>query len=890
MQTSAALRRVLWPAAMVVVSGCVDPATLAGFECDDAGACKVWVKADGGVGGGAGGGVTRVGGGAGGGTAATGGGATASGGGESGAGGGSASGGGSATGGGTSSCSPANCAGCCDEVGTCRTGIEATACGLGGASCSPCQTGSTHCQAGICQPLNSNGGTCNGGGDCASGFCVNSMCCTSACTGACETCGAPGNEGRCSPLSEATNRPACGAYACDGVNGSCPSTCTTTRQCATGRYCNNGTCDVLRNAGATCTSSAQCASGFCADGVCCNQACSGSCDRCDLAGFEGTCKPAAAGDLGSPACGGSVVCNGTLPDCPILCSSGCPTNTYCSGTYCSAKKPNGLTCGADGECTSKFCADGVCCNSACTGDCDACSVSAGALTDGQCSVLGKSRVCRVASTTCDLEERCDGVNAACPGNTFADAGVGCGTSSYTAWSVCDGGSACATSGTQSRTRTDRVCSGSGTCGSSTANESQSCARVTDGNACGVTTYSAYTTCTFASSCSTTGSRTRTRTDPVCSNATCGAMQTTETDTSGCTRTTENLSCGASTYGSYGPCSFGSTCAETGSRSRTRTDPVCQSGACGSTSATETDTAGCTRTTSGQSCGTTVTGAWGTCTYATSCATTGERKRSVTTYTCGSGACGSSTVMETDTAGCDRNPVGASCGTTVNEAWTMCSYGTCADTGSRSRQVTTYTCTAAGACNPSTTTQYDNTSCVRSSAGLTCASTVTGSWSACDYKGDVCINTAERQRTVTSYACASNVCTAYPVTEKDTTGCARDTTGVSCGAPTYGAYGNCSYGSTCTNSGQRTRDKTTYTCGSGTCVPTTQPNGDVDTVGCARNTTNVQCVAPVCGSYGACDVDCFKNRTCNYSKCVAEVCTPSSYVDTCTNCCNGCIPR
>ncbi|MBL8915245.1 MAG: hypothetical protein JNM17_31365 [Archangium sp.] len=754
------MRRLLITSSLLLCT-CVDPSQLAGFECDSQGNCKPPSNMSGG---GTGGGTTTGGGNTSGGGVATGGGTGA---GTSGGGGGATSGGG-----GGQPCSAGNCTGCCDSNGQCANGDANAACGANGANCSVC-TSAEKCQAAACQPLTANGGSCSLGTDCVSGFCVSGICCNGSCGGACETCSAMGNEGRCTPLAEATIIAQCGAYACDGVTGVCPTSCTSTRNCAPGRFCDNGQCEQLRNTGVACTANTQCQTGFCADGVCCNSACSGSCDRCNLAGTGGTCSPAPVNDPGSPACGGSVVCNGTLADCPILCTSGCPTNTYCSGMYCAAKKPNGVACGMGTECLSTNCIDGVCCDTACGGACDACSVAQGAAVDGTCALLGPSRICRTSAGSCDTEERCSGTSAVCAADSFADAGVSCGTTSFTAWSACDGGTACATSGTQTRTRTDRLCSGTGTCGMTNTGESMACTRTTDGNACGTTTYGAYTACTYAMTCSTSGSRTRTRTDPLCQAGTCAAVQNTETDTAGCTRTTENTSCGTPTYGMYGACSYAGTCSETGSRTRTRTDPVCQSGNCGSTTAMESDTTGCTRTTTGQSCGTTMTGAYGSCMYANSCSNTGSRTRNITSYTCGSSACNTTTTVDTDTAGCIRSQDGSSCGTTAYGAWSACSYANaCSNTGSRTRTLTTYTC-AGGGCPSTTTPETDTAGCNRNQDGDSCGTTAYGAWSGCSY-GTVCAEAGSRTRSVTTYTCGGGNCNSAGSTETDTTACVRDT--------------------------------------------------------------------------------------------------------------------
>lgn len=704
--------RCLLITSSLLLCTCVDPSQLAGFECDSQGNCKAPSNmSGGGVGGGTTGGGNTSGGG---GSGAMGGGTGA---GTSGGGGGGATSGG----GGGQTCSASNCTGCCDSNGRCANGDANSACGTSGANCSIC-TASERCQASACQPLTANGGSCSLGSECVSGFCVSGLCCNGSCGGACETCSAMGNEGRCTPLAEATVIAQCGAYACDGVTGVCPTSCTSTRNCAAGRFCDNGQCEQLRTTGVACTANTQCQSGFCADGVCCNSACSGSCDRCNLAGTGGTCSPAPANDPGSPACGGAVVCNGTLADCPILCTSGCPMNTYCSGMYCAAKKPNGVACGMGTECLSTNCVDGVCCDTACGGACDACSVAQGAATDGTCALLGPSRICRVSSGSCDTEERCSGTSAVCAADSFTDAGVSCGTTTFGAWSVCDGGTACATSGTQTRTRTDRACSGTGTCNSNNSNESMACTRTTDGNVCGMTTYGMYSSCNYASTCTTTGSRTRTRTDPLCQTGTCAAVQNTETDTAGCNRMTENASCGSMmpTYGAYGMCNYANMCSLGGSRTRTRTDPVCQSGNCGSTTTNETDTAGCTRTVGAVECTPPSYGAWSMCSYANMCSTTGSRTRSVTTYTCGGGSCNASNSTETDTTGCNRTIGAIECSPPVYGGWSGCSYAaTCSESGSRTRSVTTYTC-GSGSCNSASSTETDTAGCVRDTDLTVCS--------------------------------------------------------------------------------------------------------------------------------------------------------------------------
>ncbi|HEX8699228.1 MAG TPA: PA14 domain-containing protein [Myxococcaceae bacterium] len=102
--------------------------------------------------------------------------------------------------------------------------------------------------------------------------------------------------------------------------------------------------------------------------------------------------------------------------------------------------PNGSVCSSSAECQSGFCVDGVCCNSACgggaSGDCQACSRFAGALTDGTCGTVQAGFICRPSRGFCDVAEVCDGANQACPSTDVVQAnGTSCGLNS----SACSNG-------------------------------------------------------------------------------------------------------------------------------------------------------------------------------------------------------------------------------------------------------------------------------------------------------------------------------------------------------------------------------------------------------------------------------------------------------------------
>jgi hypothetical protein len=112
--------------------------------------------------------------------------------------------------------------------------------------------------------------------------------------------------------------------------------------------------------GGPCASNGQCTSGVCADGVCCNMGCAGACRSCNQPAALGMCQAYVSGADPERECGSGAACNGAgactaLPD---------------------MKKANGQPCSATAQCVSGFCADGVCCNSACGDACQSCSTGA----------------------------------------------------------------------------------------------------------------------------------------------------------------------------------------------------------------------------------------------------------------------------------------------------------------------------------------------------------------------------------------------------------------------------------------------------------------------------------------------------------------------------------
>jgi hypothetical protein len=120
--------------------------------------------------------------------------------------------------------------------------------------------------------------------------------------------------------------------------------------------------------GTPCSDVSTCPSGHCVDGVCCDAACDGQCQACDLEGKVGTCATVSTGPPHGtrPACtGGDTTCGGactgssptscTYPDAKTGCGAAC--DGLCDGAgHCSSNStgscPGGFACGIGGCKTS----------------------------------------------------------------------------------------------------------------------------------------------------------------------------------------------------------------------------------------------------------------------------------------------------------------------------------------------------------------------------------------------------------------------------------------------------------------------------------------------------------------------------------------------------------
>ncbi len=311
--------------------------------------------------------------------------------------------------------------------------------------------GSSQCDGmGVCKKV--NGTSCTGGmgSQCLSGNCVDGVCCDTTCATDCMACNLSASMGTCSNVSMGNDDGGCmGATAsCDGM-GACKGELGATCMAAMSTYCFSGNC---------------------VDGYCCNTTCTGLCQSCkanDTGAANGTCSPVTTGtdpggecstdmqsscmqngfcdgagacqkysmgtSCGNQSCTGNTqtnasACNGTgtcvsggTLDCtPYICGAmacktsctadaDCTTGNYCNtmAMTCDPKRTNGQSCTATSQCvTGNFCIDGVCCATACLGQCQGCAVTG---SIGTCSTLPLGTDDTNSTTTCAGTMTCNGM-------------------------------------------------------------------------------------------------------------------------------------------------------------------------------------------------------------------------------------------------------------------------------------------------------------------------------------------------------------------------------------------------------------------------------------------------------------------------------------------------
>ncbi|XXF75365.1 hypothetical protein P2318_20090 [Myxococcaceae bacterium GXIMD 01537] len=641
---------------------------------------------------------------------------------------------------------------------------------------------------------------------------------------------------------------------------------------------------------------------------------------------------------GSEVCDdGNTVTETTCPDgevsctrCDAACSTvlhltgrctedaQCGAGHLCDAGTCVAKRPNGEACDTSRQCDSGTCADGVCCDSACEGACDACDQPG---SEGMCIPVAAGGT---GSPTCGPFV-CDGTSAACPTTCVNNAqcasgstcfngtctqklpnGASCGTAGQCASGNCVDGVCCNTACNGGACDACNLPGSIGTCGflpssvqcrasAGVCDQAEFCtgasaacpadAQAPNGTTCGDPSVGGWGVCGgFSGVCGEAGSQSRSVTTFACSSGAC--TPSTMTESMACGRDTDGQSCGGTTVGEWGACTgFSGVCGESGTQYRTVTTSVCTNGGCQQVSQPESQS--CSRDTDGQSCGGTSTGGWGACTgFSGVCGESGTQERTVTASVCSNGGC--QQVSHPEYQSCSRDTDGQSCGGTSSSGWSPCTgfSGVCGESGTQYQTVTTSVCSNGGCQQVS---HPESRSCSRDTDGQGCGEPPyppsVGAWGACTGFSGVCGESGTQYRTVTSYACSGGGCQSSSYTESQP--CSRDTDGLVCGNDDYGAWDACGgFSDTCDRDGSQGRPVTHYRCQSGGC---TGIPGSSQSQSCSRDTSGWSCndgdactQGDSCNSSGSCQGT---TLSCPGGQCSGGTCTCAPGLTWCDG---GCV--
>jgi hypothetical protein len=336
--------------------------------------------------------------------------------------------------------------------------------------------------------LRKAGDACTRNDECLTGFCADSVCCDTACDEECFACSKATSvldkDGVCGfakqgsdPRSQCINELEVHTQ-CDGKGSTeqtlethdCkPGTCaangeTCSQGCVASNECSfTGWCDLSAPDGGVgqcqdkainssqCTRNEQCESDHCVDGLCCDLACEGQCQACDLPGFPGKCLP--VGSVAEPAdphpnqgVAPRSACAGLVEGQKTGCSGYCDGTKAAACTYpgdkaqrkeptCADKEGEASVvtvypCAGDGSSTEKAsscdgfrCADAHACKTSCVADADC-------ITDHVCvpDSEGKNTCKLLDGPLCDgkftlRKPTAQGGNAACPDHYTCPAGA-----------------------------------------------------------------------------------------------------------------------------------------------------------------------------------------------------------------------------------------------------------------------------------------------------------------------------------------------------------------------------------------------------------------------------------------------------------------------------------
>jgi hypothetical protein len=167
-------------------------------------------------------------------------------------------------------------------------------------------------------------------------------------------------------------------------------------------------------------------------------------------------------------------------------------------------------------------------------------------------------------------------------------------------------------------------------------------------------------CDYTGDCDSTAKRTRSCTTHTCQSGTCVAGTATEEEP--CTRVTEDVQCNNDEVKNCGACDYANMCDESASQNCTCTSFKCKSDQCTATTP-RTCAVGCSRDTDNLTCGTSDTTNCTACAFTDTCDESApNRTCSCNDYKCSAGTC--ATISRSCSQTCSRNTDGASCDCTM----------------------------------------------------------------------------------------------------------------------------------------------------------------------------------------------------------------------------------
>lgn len=542
----------------------------------------------------------------------------------------------------------------------------------------------------------------------------------------------------------------------------------------------------------------------------------------DGGGTDLNVSPGSGGNGGKPVDGalGGGGTSGVLDARPIDAGSAADAPIETGGFDPAA-------CTSAAACSTGYCVDSVCCESACDGQCESCKETGFV---GKCKVIKGSPLSprAVCGGTGTCGGQCDGTNSkTC---TFPDSTTICTAATCTAGKV----------------TTASVCNSVGACSTATGNTCPNSQCASDGSAKCATSCTA-SSCGAGFYCDTTG---------VCLAAQVSGSSCSSGATCASGYCVDGLCCDGKCDGQC------ESCKETGSAGKctaVKGAPLATRTACGGTGTCKGQCDG----TNGKAC--TSPDSSTVCTAATC---TGGK--ATTASVCnGSGACTTATSSQCTSNLCATDGSGKCSGSCTAAS---CSAGTyCDSTGTCTKTLDNGTSCSAG-------TQCTSGNCVD---GVCCDGACAGQCQSCKGAGSVGKCTAVKGAPISPRAACGGTgkCTAQ-CDGTNGTACAYPDSSTVC-TPASCSTGKLTTQSVCNGSGNCTA-ATTNTCPSNLCGS--------DNASCSSSCTATSCGTVLyCGAGGACTPTltngqpCSGNAQCTNGNCVDGVCCDSACTGQCQSC-------